>query len=96
MSQPKATEKELASLHGELAKELTKRIKGGDTRIELIDLDGAVTPKEFKEPVGANILSVARQFLKDNHIEAGLDTPEMADLVNSLPFDDETDKLGLN
>jgi hypothetical protein len=84
----KATEDKLDSLHGALAQELTTRIKDGDKVVELIDCDGHVQEHEKTVPVGANILSVARQFLKDNHIEAGADNKPLADLVDSLPFDE--------
>ena len=86
---PKATEAALASLHGILADELADRIKNGEKKIELVDCEGTVVEHEIKLPAGANVLSVARQFLKDNHIEAGPANEKLADLVNSLPFDGE-------
>ena len=94
---PKATEAALASLHGILADELADRIKHGEKKIDLIDCEGTVTEHELRIPAGASTLSVASQFLKDNHIEAGIkDSPQMADLVDTLPFNEDTDKLGLN
>ena len=88
MGQQKATEDKLNELHGALAQELTDRIKNGEKKIELVDCDGEVVEHEVKFPVAANTLSVARQFLKDNHIEAGSDSKPLGDLVDSLPFDD--------
>ena len=96
---PKATEAALASLHSALADELADRIKNGESKIDLVDCEGTVVEHVTKIPAGASTLSVARQFLKDNHIEAGIrDSQPMADLVDSLPFDDDTtDKLtGMN
>jgi len=85
----KATEDALNSLHGSLATELTDRIKNGEKKIELVDCDGHVQEHEVRLPAGANVLSVARQFLKDNHVEAGPENKELADLVDSLPFDEK-------
>lgn len=56
----KADEKELASLHGQLAKVLTEAISK-----DYIDPDSGLSI-----PPPAAILNVARQFLKDNKIEA--------------------------
>jgi hypothetical protein len=85
----KATEDKLNTLHGALAEELTDRIKNGETKLELVDCDGEVKEVEVKFPVAANTLSVARQFLKDNHIEAGPENKPLGDLVDSLPFDEK-------
>ena len=85
----RASEQNLADLHGELAKELTTRIKEGEKKIELVDCEGTVKEHEIMLPVGANVLSVARQFLKDNHIEAAGESKPLDNLVNSLPFDEE-------
>jgi len=85
----KASEQALDALHGALANELSTRIKEGEKKIELVDCDGHVQEHEVTLPVGANILSVARQFLKDNHVEAGAQSQAIADLVDSLPFDEE-------
>ena len=89
----KATEESLDKLHGELAKELTKRITKGEARVELIDCDGTVKEHTVMHPVGAPTLSVARQFLKDNHVEANPNTnKEFGDLVDKLPFDEVEEK----
>jgi hypothetical protein len=53
-----------------------------------------VVEHETKFPVAANTLSVARQFLKDNHIEAGPENKPLGDLVDSLPFDEQEDTSG--
>ncbi len=89
----KATEDSLDSLHGQLARELTDRIKNGEKKIELIDCDGMVQEHEVRVPAGANVLSVARQFLKDNHIEAGTNSKPLADLVDSLPFEESNGEI---
>ena len=88
MSQPKkASEEQLAELHGALAEELTKRITKGETKIELVDCDGMVKEQEIVQPVTAPTLSVARQFLKDNHIESDpANDSKLGDLVDTLPF----------
>ena len=88
----KATEDALDSLHGQLARELTDRIKNGEKKIELVDCEGEVVEHETRFPAGANVLSVARQFLKDNHIEAGMENKPLNDLVDSLPFDEESEE----
>ena len=86
----KATEESLDKLHGSLAKELTERITKGEARIELINCDGEVQEHIVMHPVGAPTLSVARQFLKDNHVEADAETnSDFGDLVDSLPFNDK-------
>jgi len=90
----KATEDKLNDLHGALAHELTDRIKNGEKKIELVDCDGEVVEHVVKLPVAANTLSVARQFLKDNHIEAGPENKPLGDLVDSLPFDEQEDTSG--
>jgi hypothetical protein len=88
----KATEDKLNELHGALAKELTTRITKGEAKIELVDCEGEVKEHKVMLPVGANTLSVARQFLKDNHIESGPENKPLADLVDSLPFDEEEEE----
>jgi len=91
----KATEEALDNLHGELARELTKRITKGEERIELVDCDGHVKEHTVMHPVGAPTLSVARQFLKDNHVEADPENnKEFGDLVDKLPFIEEALKDG--
>lgn len=67
----KATEDSLNSLHGALAEVLMEAIKAKDE-------DGKVN---------ASVLSVARQFLKDNGVEALPDkNPGLKSLAESLPF----------
>jgi len=70
----KADEKELGSLHGTLARVLKNELEK-----EYIDPDTGV-----KLPPPAAILNVARQFLKDNKIEAisaqGSPLHDLADL----------------
>ena len=57
---------------------------------ELGDLHGAIA-KKLKEQietgeVSASLLKEAREFLKDNNIEATADNPEMKQLGDILPF----------
>ncbi len=67
-----ATESELGSLHTELAKILKKQIK-------MTDEDGKAN---------ASILNVARQFLKDNGIDASPEhNQELKELSEELPFE---------
>lgn len=79
----KATEDSLATLHMTLAEVLTTKINAAS---EEGDSKGL-----------AALLNVARQFLKDNGIEADLNpgTP-MSNLVESLPFPNlDDDERGL-
>jgi hypothetical protein len=63
----KATTELLDSLHGELARQLTARIKSGEAT--------------------ASDLNVARQFLKDNGIDAvPREASPLTELAKSLPF----------
>lgn len=81
----KADEKALSGLHGKLAEVLTQAITQG---VPIKDRDGlAITDKDgnvMTEPAPAAILNVARQFLKDNKIEAiaapGTPLHDLADL----------------
>lgn len=76
----KADEKELGSLHGVLAKVLKTELEK-----EYIDPDTGV-----RMPPPAAILNVARQFLKDNKIEAlSIQGSALHDLSDLPIFDDE-------
>jgi hypothetical protein len=79
MTLNKADEKALGSLHGKLAELLTDTLSQDFTDPET----GISMPP-------AAILNVARQFLKDNKIEAigGVGTP-LGDLSDLPIFDDE-------
>lgn len=69
----RANEKALSALHGLLAETFTDAIKG---------------MKDTKE-INPSILSAARQFLKDNHIEATVEASEpLAELTEEYPFED--------
>lgn len=71
----KATSDSLDALHGALAKALADGIKKGDS----------------EQKGYASLLNVARQFLKDNHIESipTKDNP-LGNLMQQLPeFDEE-------
>lgn len=77
----KADEKALAGLHGKLAEVLQ----------DAISQDYGVDEEGRKVPPPAAILNVARQFLKDNKIEAvaAPGTP-LHDLADLPVFDDDT------
>lgn len=76
----KADEQELAGLHGELAKVLKDAI----TR-DYVDPDSGE-----KVPPPAAILNVARQFLKDNKIEATAPPGSAMGDLSDLPiFEDD-------
>lgn len=75
-----ATKEAMGALHGALANTLTDMLTKGETTV---DKDGEVVTL----PPSAATLSVIRQFLKDNGIEA-LATPgsPIASLASALPF----------
>lgn len=78
----RASETDLDSLHGELAKVLTKAIQP-----EPVVLDGEVVGHKLN----AAALNVARQFLKDNQIEGPAKAPVQnlaKNLLAPLPFTD--------
>ena len=76
---PKADEEAMGSLHGELANVLATLLKG------------SIDPETgMKVPPGAAVLSVARQFLKDNGIDAVRKQGSPLDTLSNLPvFDDD-------
>lgn len=91
----KATELKLGDLHGDLAVELSKRIREGEIEVVMTeDDDGTVVQNEVKKPCASAILNVARQFLKDNGIEADPGDEVMNDLVDELPFSESEDNSG--
>jgi hypothetical protein len=71
-------------LHEVLAKSLADAITEG------VPVKDDETGTVYKAPAPAALLSVARQFLKDNNIEA-VATPDspVGRLANSLPFEGE-------
>lgn len=73
----KASEKELSSLHAELASILKESIQPEP----ILNGEGEVVGKKYN----AAALNAARQFLKDNNITSTLDSKPVADLVDSLP-----------
>jgi hypothetical protein len=76
----KADEKALGSLHGKLADVLTEALSQ-----EYIDPDTGI-----KLPPPAAILNVARQFLKDNKIEAvAVEGSPLHSLADLPVFEDE-------
>ena len=76
----KADEKALGSLHGKLAEVLKDALSQ-----DYVDPDTGV-----KLPPPAAILNVARQFLKDNKIEAiAAEGTPLADLADLPIFEDE-------
>ena len=76
---PKADQESMGSLHGELANVLSALMKG------------SVDPETGAHiPPGAAILSVARQFLKDNGIDAVKKQGSPLDTLSNLPiFEDD-------
>lgn len=76
----KATSESMETLHGALAKVLTDAIENGT---KVLDKDGEVVTL----PATAPLLNVARQFLKDNGIEAdAAKNPATLKLAEVLPF----------
>ena len=81
----------MEELHGVLAKTLSDAIKKGTV---VLNKDGE--PTTIDTP--AAVLSVARQFLKDNHIEGGFGNADMTDLerameeMNEMPLPGEVPK----
>lgn len=75
----KASEEALAELHSLLAKALTGIIKDGVT---ITDKDG--NPVKVSAP--ANYFKEAREFLKDNGVEALPTAPTVKGLADALPF----------
>lgn len=91
----KADDKELGSLHGALAQTLAAAIHEGEL---ILDKEGQpiiIDGKPLRKPASASLLSVARQFLKDNRIESGLGNKDTSALqqamddMASLPYDGE-------
>lgn len=87
----KADEKSLSGLHGKLAEVLTAAISEG---IMARDKDGNVIVdhdgQPMRDPAPAAILNVARQFLKDNKIEAIAAQGSPLHSLADLPvFDDD-------
>lgn len=90
MSIRRASDEALELLHAALADTLSEAVKRVKTSIAPA-IEGA-EPTEV--PKGAaSLLNVARQFLKDNGIEAipSPDSP-MKSLVDSLPFDEDEEQ----
>ena len=86
----RATEKELAGVHGGLAQWCLDIMKG----VPLQDRDGNAVLKEDGQPwlvpPSPAHLNVIRQFLKDNRIEAeAVKGSALGDLSDLPTFDDE-------
>jgi len=73
----KASDKSLGELHGILAQTLAKGIIEGE---DVVTKDGEVVRKSASPA----LLSVARQFLKDNHIEASAGNKDMSVLEKAM------------
>lgn len=73
-----ASQSELSALHAVLAQTLADAITNG---VLTLDKDG----NKVTIPAGANILNVARQFLKDNNIQATEASTGVKNLVAALP-----------
>ena len=91
----KANDKELGALHGSLAGTLADAIREGELVLDKEGQPIIINDKPLRKPASASLLSVARQFLKDNHIEAGLGNKDTNALdqalkdMQSLPYDGE-------
>ena len=88
MSSNTASKDAMEALHGELAKVLTGAIREG---VVVVDKE---TGESHKNPAPAAILSVARQFLKDNNIDSvgNADTNDLEkamEEMNDLPMTGE-------
>jgi hypothetical protein len=88
MSDKTASKAAMEALHGELAKVLTGAIREG---VMVTDKE---TGETHKNPAPAAILSVARQFLKDNNIDSvgNADTNDLEQAMkdmNDLPMPGE-------
>jgi hypothetical protein len=87
----KASQALMEELHGQLAKSLAEAVKDGVT---VMDKEG----NPLKMDCPAAVLSVARQFLKDNHIEGGFGNADLSDLekamgeMNDMPLPGEVPK----
>jgi len=87
----KATKDAMNMLHATLADTLAAAINEGVT---VIDKEG----NPVKATCPASILSVARQFLKDNQIELGKGEADQSSIaramkeMSDLPMDDEVPK----
>ena len=81
----KATDKELGDLHGSLATVLADAIKDGEY---LVNKEGELVLGPDGQPIkkapSPAILSVARQYLKDNHVESTGGNKDMGALDSAL------------
>lgn len=76
-----ANEKKLVDLHSMLAEEFLTQIQDGEVEIS------EITGEEVRKPPSAALLSAARQFLRDNHIDTN---------ASKLTKDSTIVKLGAN
>jgi hypothetical protein len=75
------TKKQLQSLHDAMTKALLDAVTEG------VPVVNEKTGEVIKAPAPAAILNVARQFLKDNNIEAiAVPGSPLKSLVDNLPF----------
>ena len=76
------SEEELNELHGQLGRTLKNIILGGEVVIDKQGNPVSLTPSPA-------LLNVARQFLKDNNVQAKADkNPYLGELLDDLPFTD--------
>lgn len=88
MSNNRASEKALGDLHTELAGVLKMAMKPEP----ILDNEGTLVGHKLN----AAALNVARQFLKDNNIQALPESKPMQDLVGALPsFEDNPSEMRL-
>ena len=73
----------MQKLHSDLAKELSKMVRGGQVVMDENGLPVVISPTPA-------VLNVVRQFLKDNNIQAQLGkNKDLLDLESMLPFHDK-------
>ena len=80
----KATDKELGALHGGLAGVLANAISEGELVLDKEGQPIIIDNKPLRKPASASLLSVARQFLKDNHVESALGNKDVSALDQAL------------
>lgn len=91
----KADDRELGDLHGSLAQTLASAIREGELVFDKEGQPIIIDGKPLRQPAKASVLSVARQFLKDNGIESGLGNKDTSALqkamedMQSLPYPGE-------
>ena len=72
----------MQKLHSDLARELSKMVRGGQVVMDENGMPVVISPTPA-------VLNVVRQFLKDNNIQAKIaNSEDLTDLASTLPFHD--------